>query len=60
MDKASPDAYKQMLRCIKYVEQTSTYGLRMEPTQFGRDIVWQLVVYSGQETNRLGDQSVDL
>ena len=49
MDKASPDAYKQMLRCIKYVEQTSTYGLKMEPTQFGRDIVWQLVVYSDSD-----------
>ena len=49
MDKASPDAYKQMLRCIKYVQHTSTHGLRMEPTHFGKDIVWNLVVYSDSD-----------
>ena len=49
MDRASPDAYKQMLRCIKYVQHTSTLGLRMEPTHFGKDIVWNLVVYSDSD-----------
>ena len=35
-----PDmAYKMMLRCIKYVESTCTLGLRMEPDQFGREII---------------------
>ncbi len=49
MDKASPDAYKQMLRCIKYVQHTSTYGLRIEPTHFGKDIVWNMIVYSDSD-----------
>ena len=49
MDKASPEAYHCMLRLIKWVEITSTLGLRMEPTMFGKNIVWKLVVYSDSD-----------
>ena len=49
MDKGTPEAYKMMLRCIKFVESTQTLGLRIEPNQFGKDIVWKLVVYSDSD-----------
>jgi hypothetical protein len=49
MDKATPEAYHQMLRCIKYVSDTKTLGLRMFPDSFGEDIVWNLVVYSDSD-----------
>lgn len=49
MDKATPEAYKQLLRCIKFVEITSTLGLKIEPTLFGREIVWKIVVFSDSD-----------
>jgi hypothetical protein len=50
MDKASPEAFKEMLRVVKFVLDTRTMGLRLEPDMTGGDkLVWKLVLYSDSD-----------
>ncbi len=50
MDKASPEAFKEMLRVVKFVLDTRTMGLRLEPEMIGVDkLVWKLVLYSDSD-----------
>lgn len=47
LDGASDGAYKEMLRVIKYVMDTRSKGLRMEPTM--GELEWKLLVYSDSD-----------
>ena len=59
MKLATPAAYKEMLRVIKYVTDTKDLGLKLEPNrEESKDSNWDLVVYSdsdwaGDKDNRL-------
>lgn len=48
MDGATPAAYKEMRDIVKYVLDTETYGLRVEPKlgNFGK---WEMVVYTDSD-----------
>jgi len=46
LGKATPAAYKEMLRCIKFVIDTKNKGLRIKPTRDGK---WTLKVYSDSD-----------
>ncbi len=43
LDGAKHEAFKEMLRVIKYVMDTKHMGLRMEPIEGGE--TWELVCY---------------
>ena len=49
MDGCSPAAYKEMLRLIKFVLATKTYGLKMFPQGFESSLKWNLVIYSDSD-----------
>ena len=49
LDGATPEAFKEMLRIIKYVLDTSTLGLKIEPKCPDGDLLWNLVVYSDSD-----------
>jgi hypothetical protein len=46
LGKATPAAYKEMLRCIKFVIDTRNKGLRVRPTKTNK---WVLKVYSDSD-----------
>ena len=48
MERASPEAFKELCRVIKYVLDTSDYGLKINPTidQQTKNMEWNIVVYS--------------
>jgi hypothetical protein len=57
MDRASPEAFKELCRVIKYVLDTADYGLRIKP-MIEKNTEWNLVVYSdsdwaGDKENRM-------
>jgi hypothetical protein len=45
LGKATPAAYKEMLRCIKFVLDTRDRGLKVEPSKEG----WKLELYSDSD-----------
>ena len=47
LDGATPGAYKEMLRLIKYVLDTKNRGLKIAPTL--TDLKWTLLVYSDSD-----------
>ena len=47
LDGATPGAYKEMLRLIKYVLDTKNQGLKIAPTH--TDLEWTLLVYSDSD-----------
>jgi hypothetical protein len=49
LDGATPVAFKEMLRIIKFVLDTSTLGLRIEPKCPDGDLTWNLIVYSDSD-----------
>ena len=49
LDRATPAAYKEMMRVIKYVLDTKSLGLKIQP-KFPKDSVkWELYVYSDSD-----------
>ncbi len=48
LDAASEAAYKEMLRCIKYLLDTSGKGLKVYPVFKGKAI-WELILYSDSD-----------
>jgi hypothetical protein len=48
MDGATPAAFKEMKRIIKYVLDTQHFGLRMQPI-FQEDNKWQMTVYTDSD-----------
>ena len=47
MDKATPAAFKEMLRVVKFVLDSRTMGLRLAPVVTGNHkLIWKLVLYS--------------
>ena len=48
MSGASQAAMKELLRVIKFVLDTSDYGLKIQPNMNGKDL-WKLVVYSDSD-----------
>jgi hypothetical protein len=48
LGKATPAAYKELLRCIKFVLDTKTKGLQVEPTNPVEGF-WQLEVFSDSD-----------
>ena len=54
MKEASPSAYKEFLRTIKYVCDTNEYGLKLAPTDFLKysvkgELDWNLHVYTDSD-----------
>ena len=49
LDGASPAAYKEMLRVVKYVLDTKSFGLRMEPFVLEDKLVWGMVLYTDSD-----------
>ena len=50
MDRATPAAFKEMLRVIKFVPDTKDYGLKIRPLQLDlSNPKWNLVVYSDSD-----------
>jgi hypothetical protein len=49
LDGATPVAFKEMLRVTKFVLDTSTLGLRIEPKCPDGELTWDLVVYSDSD-----------
>ena len=49
LDGATPAAYKEMLRVIKFVIDTPDFGLKVEPSIRPEDQKWELVVYSDSD-----------
>jgi hypothetical protein len=49
LDGATPVAFKEMLRVTKFVLDTSTLGLRIEPKCPHGELTWDLVVYSDSD-----------
>ena len=58
MDGATPDAFKELKRVIKFVLDTKTYGLKIQPTELTQDQKWTVVVYS--DSHYAGDQESHL
>jgi hypothetical protein len=48
MDRASPAAFKEMKRVIKFILSTKTYGLRVEPIT-PKENDWDMVVYTDSD-----------
>ena len=48
LGKATPAAYKEMLRCVKFVLDTKDRGLKMEP-QATEDGKWRIEVFSDSD-----------
>ena len=59
MDKATPAAYKELMRLIKFVLDTKSFGLRLSPNpDLMIDGKWNMVIYSdsdwaGDKDNRI-------
>jgi hypothetical protein len=49
LDGATPVAFKEMLRVTKFVLDTSTLGLKIEPKCPDGELTWDLVVYSDSD-----------
>ena len=48
LGKATTAAYKEMLRCAKFIKDTASKGLRVEP-KLAAEGKWELVVYSDSD-----------
>ena len=48
MSGASEGAFKELLRVVKFVTDTATYGLRVEP-QMEPDAMWDLKIYTDSD-----------
>jgi hypothetical protein len=47
MDKATPEAFKEMLKVVKFVLDTRTMGLRLVPVVTGdHKLIWKIVLYT--------------
>jgi hypothetical protein len=49
MDRASPAAIKELKRVIKFVLDTKTFGLKIQPEQKKLDEKWSMTVYTDSE-----------
>ena len=49
MSGATVAAFKELTRVIKFVIDTSEYGLRVEPIQNTNDQIWDLLVYTDSD-----------
>ena len=49
MQKASPAAFAELKRVIRFVLNTKNYGLKLEPILQGDDQVWNMVVYTDSD-----------
>ncbi len=49
MDGATPAAYKEMLRVIKFVLDTKQWGLKFEPQVAGKGLKWNLITYTDSD-----------
>jgi hypothetical protein len=49
MGAATPAAFKELKRVIKFVLDTKDYGLRIEPTTKAKTDDWELVLYSDSD-----------
>jgi hypothetical protein len=49
LDGPSPDAYKEMLRCIKYVIDTKHLALRLSPRLDDDSTQWSMLAYSDSD-----------
>jgi hypothetical protein len=55
MDKATPAAFKEMKRVMRFIAGTKDYGLKMSPIKPDKDkFRWNMVVYS--DSGRAGDK----
>jgi histone deacetylase 1/2 len=58
MDGASPAAFKELKRVIKFVLDTKTYGLKLEPKFDDKTVIWDMLIYTdsdwaGDKDNRI-------
>jgi hypothetical protein len=50
MDKATPEAFKEMKRVMRFITRTKDYGLKMAPIKLDKDkFKWNMVVYSDSD-----------
>jgi hypothetical protein len=49
LDGATPEAFREMLRVIKYVIDTSTLGFKIEPKSLDNQLLWNIVLYSDSD-----------
>ena len=50
MDKATPAAFKEMKRVMRFVADTKEYGLRIEPDEPSKDkFHWNMVAYTDSD-----------
>ena len=49
MDKPTPAAMKELKRVLKFTIDTQHYGLKMEPTPFVENKVWNIMLYSDSD-----------
>ena len=49
MDKAHPAAWKELLRVIKFVLDTKTKGLKMEPKMMTKELQWEVKGFSDSD-----------
>lgn len=54
MDGANPEAFKEMKRVIKFLLNTKTYGLKLNPKMDIKDEEWSMTVYT--DSNWAGDK----
>jgi len=55
MDKATPEAFKELKRAIKFVLDTKNYGLKIEPKADPKALVWNMVCYC--DSDYAGDRA---
>ena len=49
MDRATPAAYKELGRVIKFVLDTRDYGIKIEPKMPQQDGLWNMVMYTDSD-----------
>ena len=49
LDLPSPCAYKSMLRVVKFVLDTRNLAIRIKPTPFGEELLWEIVAFSDSD-----------
>ena len=49
MDKPTPAAMKELYRVIKYVLDTASYGLKMDPIKMDNDKGFNIVLFSDSD-----------
>jgi hypothetical protein len=50
MDKATPASMKEMICVIKYLKESKSYSLKLQPTvELTDDMKWQMCIYSDSD-----------